>query len=29
MLQQFENKDKFTHSNSKIKEKIWKNIKKL
>ena len=29
MLQQFENKEKFTHSNSKIKDKIWKNIKKL
>ncbi|MBT3938757.1 MAG: nucleoside triphosphate pyrophosphohydrolase, partial [Pelagibacterales bacterium] len=29
MLQQFESKEKFTHSNSKLKEKAWKNIKKL
>ena len=29
MLQQFESKEKFNHSNSKIKEKTWQNIKKL
>ena len=29
MLQQFDNKEKFINSNSKIKEKAWKKIKKL
>jgi len=29
MLKEFENKEKFTHSNSKTKEKTWQKVKKL